>query len=150
MTFLQANAEAVTLHYRLADPLAAATAITAYLMLHGSGQPVSPGVSAGQPVFPERLRELKSSVVRGRRLYMIRCRECHFEPVIAPSVAAFPRILYGKPQGLEKFLADHRPSGELLPWKSQATADLTAYLVWGLATGHADLKWPGEAQKEGR
>ena len=54
MTLLQANAEAVRRHYRLVDPRPVATAITAYLTTHGAGVPLSPGVVAGQPVFPAR------------------------------------------------------------------------------------------------
>src|SRR5713101_4240083 len=42
MTLLQATAEAVARHYRLADPVPAATAITAYLTALGQDVPVSP------------------------------------------------------------------------------------------------------------
>src|SRR3989304_360824 len=56
MTLLQANAEAVARHYGLPDPLTAATAITAFLTSLGADVPISPGLSAGQPVFPTRMR----------------------------------------------------------------------------------------------
>src|SRR5262249_56204529 len=73
MTLLQANAEAIARHYGVPDVLPAATAITAYLTVLGADLPVSPGISAGQPVFPERIRELEASVGRAASDFHERC-----------------------------------------------------------------------------
>src|SRR3972149_9538549 len=54
MTLLQANAEAVERHYRLADPLPAATAITAFLTAQAAGGPLSAARRGGRPGFPPR------------------------------------------------------------------------------------------------
>ena len=67
MTLLQANVEAVARHYRRPDALPVATAITAYLTALGADLPVSPGMSPGQPVFPERIRQLRDRALK--RLY---------------------------------------------------------------------------------
>lgn len=139
MTLLQANAEAVERHYRLHDPLPAATAITAYLTSLGADVPVSPGVSAGQPVFPARMQALAASVVRGERLYARRCGQCH-KPAAAPiSVTAFPRVVEGRAESLEWFIERHQPLQPPLAWDGQATADVIAYLmsqVAGRPVGH--------------
>lgn len=129
MTLLQANAEAVERHYRLADPLPAATAITAYLTSHGADVPISPGISVGQPVFAARMQALAGSVLRGKHLYAGRCGHCHksFDP--APSATAFPRAEGGRPMSLELFLEGHRPLQPPLAWDGQATADIMAYLM---------------------
>jgi cytochrome c553 len=129
MTLLQANAEAVARHYLLADPLPAATAITAYLTAQGEGVPISPGVSAGQPVFPGRMRALAQSVARGERAYARRCGPCHDAARMAPAVTHFPRVVAGRPESLETFLVDHRPLDRRLRWDAPAMADLIAYLV---------------------
>lgn len=137
MTLLQANAEAVARHYRLADPLRAATAITAYLRAQGAGLPVSPGMSRGQPVFPARMEALVESVRRGARLFDVRCGRCHRPERVAPWWTAFPRVRDGRPQPLEVFLEQHGPvrdpGGRALGWDSPETADLLAYLVSRLA-----------------
>ena len=129
MTLLQANAEAVRRHYRLADPRPVATAITAYLTTLGAGMPLSPGVVAGQPVFPTRLRALGESVARGRQLYARRCATCHAAPAIASAVAAFPRGREGRAESLEEFLDRHALPRGLLPWDSPSMADVIGYLV---------------------
>ncbi len=129
MTLLQANAEAVALHYGLPDPRPAATAITAYLMLQGRDVPISPGISAGQPVFPTRMQALAASVRCGERLYARRCDHCHKAVAVAPSVTAFPGPLNGRAESIESFLERHRPSGQPLAWDGQAMADLIAYLM---------------------
>ena len=127
MTLFQANAEAVTRHYRLSDPRRAAATITAYLAAQGAGVPRSPGMSAGQPVFPKRLRVLAASVERGKALYARRCDACHWAGDVARTLTAYPRVVGGRIESLEEYLELHR--GEpLLPWNSQATADLIAYL----------------------
>jgi mono/diheme cytochrome c family protein len=133
MTLLQANAEAVRRHYGLADPLPAATAITAYLAWEGAGAPLSPGVSSGQPIFPDRMRALTASVVSGGRLYAERCSRCHAEARVAPAVALFPRVIEGRAEALEVFLQDHRIHGQPLPWDGTAMADLIAYLASRIA-----------------
>jgi len=128
MTLFQANAEAVTRHYRLSDPRRAAGAITAYLAAQGAGVPRSPGMSAGQPVFLQRLRALAASVARGRRLYARRCDGCHRAGDVARTITAYPRVVSGRVESLEEYLELHR--GEpLLSWNSQSTADLIAYLT---------------------
>jgi len=144
MTLLQANAEAVERHYRLADPLPAATAITAFLTAQAAGVPISPGVSAGQPVFPVRMQALAGSVLRGKHLYASRCGHCHKSFDLAPSATAFPRAEGGRPASLELFLEGHRPLQPPLAWDGQATADIMAYLTSqaagqpiGLHTYHA-------------
>jgi cytochrome c553 len=129
MTLLQANAEAVRRHYRLVDPRPVATAITAYLTMHGAGVPLSPGVVAGQPVFPARLRALGESVARGRRLYARHCTSCHATPVNVSAVAAFPRGPGHIDESLEEFLDRHASPPGLLPWDSPAMADVISYLV---------------------
>ncbi len=128
MTLFQANAEAVTRHYRLCDPRRAAAAITAYLTAQGAGVPLSPGISAGQPVFPQRLRALVASVKRGRALFARRCDACHRAGEAARALTAYPRAVYGRVEPLEEFLGRHRAE-EPLAWDSQATADLIAYLT---------------------
>jgi mono/diheme cytochrome c family protein len=129
MTLLQANAEAVARHYRLPNALPAATAITAYLTALGADLPVSPGMSPGQAVFPERIRQLDASVGRGASVFTSRCDSCHRSAEIAPAVLAFPRAS----QPLETFLAGHRPSSRPLDWAGQEVADVVAYLVSHLA-----------------
>ncbi len=128
MTLFQANAEAVTRHYRLSDPRRAAAAITAYLVSQGAGVPLSPGISPGQPVFPERLRALAASVERGRALWKRRCEACHRARDMAPTVTAYPRVVSDHVESLEEFVEQHC-AGPQLAWNSQATADLIAYLT---------------------
>ena len=128
MTLYQANAEAVARHYRLRDPRRVAAAITAYLGAQGAGTPLSPGRSAGQPVFPERLQALAASVGRGRTVYAQRCEGCHRAGNIAQALAAYPRVVDGRVESLEEFLEHHR-GRQPLAWDSQATADLIAYLT---------------------
>ena len=129
MTLLQANAEAVERHYRLADPLPAAIAITAFLTAQAAGVPISPGISAGQPVFPVRIQALAASVVRGERAYARSCGQCHNPAAVVASVRAFPRAEGGRAESLEVFLEDHRPLQPSLAWDGQATADIMAYLM---------------------
>src|SRR5713101_2403165 len=129
MTLLQANAEAVARHYRLPDARPAATAITAYLTALGADLPVSPGMSPGQAVFPERLRLLEASVTRGAALFGARCGDCHRPAEVAPAVGMFPRMSQGRPQSLETFLVCHRSTGRPLDWAGQEVADIAAYLV---------------------
>jgi cytochrome c553 len=148
MTLLQANAEAVTRHYRLPDPLPAATAITAYLMSQGRGLPITPGVSIGQPVFPNRMRELAASVARGERLYAERCAHCHDEAAVAPSITRFPRVVDGRAESLESFLQGHQTVGQPLAWDDRAMAEIIAYLVSQIAGRPAGLE-TYQALKEG-
>jgi cellulose synthase/poly-beta-1,6-N-acetylglucosamine synthase-like glycosyltransferase/mono/diheme cytochrome c family protein len=143
MTLLQANAEAVARHYRRPDPLPMATAITAYLTELGAGLPVSPGVSPGQPVFPERIRQLEASVDRGASVFIARCGSCHRSAEVAPAVGTFPR----GHQALETFLAGHRPSGPPLDWAGQDVADVVAYLVARMA-GRPVGGRPAQTRKE--
>src|SRR3989442_1701672 len=67
MTLLQANAEAVQRHYGLADPEQVALAITPNLTSRGAGEPVPPGIVAGQPVCLARLPALPHRVARVER-----------------------------------------------------------------------------------
>jgi len=129
MTLLQANAEAVARHYRLTEALPAATAITAYLTALGADLPLSPGMSPGQPVFPDRIRQLDASVGRGASVFTARCDSCHRAAEVAPAVLAHPRA--SRP--LETFLAGHRLSGRPLDWAGQEVADVVAYLVSRMA-----------------
>lgn len=133
MTLLQANAEAVALHYRMADPRPAATAITAYLTALGMDLPLSPGISPGQPTFPERIRELAASVTRGRGIFARQCGECHRPSAMAASVRAFPRVRDGQAESLESFLEGHGSSRRPLAWDGQPMADVVAFLVSQLA-----------------
>lgn len=149
MTLLQANAEAVARHYRLADPRPAATAITAYLTALGADLPVSPGMSPGQPVFPERIRQLESSVQRGRRLFGRRCAACHRVGVVAAALRSFPRLRDGHADSAESFLASHRARAKPLAWNGQAVADLVAYLTSTRAGQPVGLS-PAVAAKENR
>ncbi len=133
MTLLQTNAEAVARHYRVEDPLPAATALTASLTWHGLGLPIAPGVSPGQPVFPERMRALAASVARGDRLYDSRCARCHDAGETASAARGFPRVVSGRVETLESFLDGHSASSQALPWDSPAMADLNAYLMSRIA-----------------
>lgn len=139
MTLLQASAEAVERHYRLADPKPGATAITAYLTALGAGVPVTPGISAGQPVFPGRLRALSRAVAEGRRLYARRCGACHRQTAISPNVAAV-----GRAEPLEIFLERHpvRDAPDApLGWAGEPMAQLIAYLVAGRVGRPVGLGW---------
>ncbi len=129
MTLLQANAEAVERHYRLAEPLPVATAITAYLTTLASDLPLSPGISAGQPGFPARVRALVASVRRGEREFQVRCGACHDARGVAPALRAFPRMRAGRGEALERFLETHRTSSPRLGWDGQPMADLLSYLA---------------------
>src|SRR2546428_12754126 len=129
MTLLQANAEAVRRHYRLADPRPAATAITAYLAARGAGAPPTPGIAVGQPVFATRLQALSRSVARGAALYADRCAWCHTRAVIGPAIAACPRTRDGGAESLEGFLEEHAPAGRPLRGDSPASGHVGAYLA---------------------
>jgi len=129
MTLLQANAEAVERHYRLHDPLPVATAITTYLTSLGADVPISPGISAGQPVFPVRMQALAASVVRGEGLYARICGQCHKPAAAAALVRAFPHVVEGRAESLERFIERHHSLGQHLSWGGQATADIMAYLM---------------------
>lgn len=131
MTLLQANAEAVRLHYRLPDPRPTATAITAFLTELGAGRPVTPGRAAGQPLFPHRITQLRVSVERGERLFARRCSGCHRPAVTAARMPAFPRLRDGQAESLESFLEDHHPHPRdaRLSWDSPPVADLMAALM---------------------
>jgi cytochrome c553 len=150
MTLLQANAEAVERHYRVADPRPGATAITAYLVARGAGAPISPGISAGQPVFAKRLRALARAVEGGRRLYARRCGACHAPAALAPKVAAFPRVTTrGRAETLETVLEHHPAPGAPLPWDGEPMAQLIAYLVSERAGRPVSLGWRTTVTSEG-
>jgi mono/diheme cytochrome c family protein len=133
MTLLQANAEAVRRHYGLTDPERPALAITAYLISHGIGVPVSPGIVAGQPTFEGRLRALDESVGRGERLFARRCHSCHAPRAVARAALLFPRVGAGQVESLERFLGHHRSERSPLGWDGQPTADIIAFLMSTLA-----------------
>ncbi len=137
MTFLQANAEAVRRHYGVAEPRPVATAITAYLAAHGAGRPPTPGIAAGQPVFPARLAELARSVARGQGLYARRCAACHDESSSGEAVTRFPRVQDGRGESLEAFLEHHTTALPPLAWDGQPMADVIAYLLARRAGGPA-------------
>ena len=145
MTLLQANAEAVARHYRLADPVPAATAITAYLTALGQDVPVSPGISAGQPVFPERIRQLRASVERGQGVFAERCADCHRGAEVATSVRMFPRVRRERAESLESFPSSHRSRGAPLRWDGQAMADLAAHLM-----SHLGGQPPGSSTEQAK
>jgi len=149
MTLLQANAEAVERHYRLAEPLPAATAITAFLTSLGADVPISPGVSAGQPVFSTRIQTLAESVLRGERLYTARCGHCHQVGAVAPSITAFPRVGEGRAESLERFIERHQSLDQHLSWDGQATADVIAYLMSQVAGRPVGLE-AHQASKEAK
>jgi mono/diheme cytochrome c family protein len=133
MTLLQANAEAVRRHYRLAHPERPAFAITVYLVSRGVGAPVSPGIVAGQPVFEGRLRALDESVWRGERLFARGCRRCHAPRAVAGAALLFPRTADGQVESLEGFLGHHGPERPPLRWDGQPTTDIIAFLMSRLA-----------------
>ncbi len=133
MTLLQANAEAVARHYGLQDPRPAATAITAYLTARGADTVITPGISAGQPVFAERLARLAVSVARGQREYAQHCERCHRAADAAVRVLAFPRLHEDPPAAVESFLEDHYPRTPRLRWDGHEVADLLAALMARLA-----------------
>jgi mono/diheme cytochrome c family protein len=129
MTLLQANAEAVSLHYRLPDPRRAAMTITAYLTALGADLPVTPGLAAGQPVFPARIARLRASVKRGERLFAGRCAGCHRPAEAASRLPAFPRWRDGRAESVESYLEDHHPRDPRLRWDGQPVTDLVAALT---------------------
>jgi cytochrome c553 len=133
VTLLQANAEAVARHYGLEDPRRAATAITAYLTALGADTIITPGVSAGQPVFAVRMAQLAASVARGERVFARRCESCHRATDVAVRVLAFPRLRKDHPASVESFLEDHHPHAPRLRWDGQEVADLMAALMVRLA-----------------
>jgi cytochrome c553 len=133
MTLLQANAEAVARHYGLNEPRPAAVAITAYLSWLARGALVTPGTSAGQPVFSVRLEALSASVERGHRAFDAGCRACHQVEGIAASIPAFPRVAQGRVESVEGFLEEHVSGGKALAWDGAPMADLLAYLMSTLA-----------------
>jgi cytochrome c553 len=124
VTLVQSNASAIRLHYRVEDPLPAATAVTAFLRAIGGSLPVSPGVARGQPIIPSRLDRLRASARRGRDLLTGRCVRCHQPDHLARLAATFPRSARGTPESFEGFVARH---GEL-DWNSPEMADLSAQL----------------------
>lgn len=132
MTLVQANAEAVALHYRLPDPRRAAIAIAAYLTALGADLPLSPGIAPGQPVFPERLARLRASVKRGERVFASRCAGCHRPTDAAAWLPAFPRWRDDRPESIEGFLENHHPHHPRLRWDGQPVADLIAALAAAL------------------
>jgi cellulose synthase/poly-beta-1,6-N-acetylglucosamine synthase-like glycosyltransferase/cytochrome c553 len=134
MTLLQANAEAVERHYRVSDPLPAATAITAYLTALGRDLPITPGVTPDQPPLPGRLRALAASVTRGGQEFADRCRSCHHPDESAAGLRRFPRLAQGTLLSMEAYLECHTEAPRL-SWDGQAVADLMAYLASRLATG---------------
>jgi cellulose synthase/poly-beta-1,6-N-acetylglucosamine synthase-like glycosyltransferase/mono/diheme cytochrome c family protein len=134
MTLLQVNAEAVTRHYRQPDARPAAIAITAYLTWLARNLPLRPGISAGQPIFPARLEALRRSVERGSQLFDTQCGVCHEPVAVAGEIAAFPRVVRGRGEGLEGFVEDHVGKAESLEWDTASMADLVAYLVSRRAT----------------
>jgi mono/diheme cytochrome c family protein len=129
MTLVQATAEAVERHYRVRDPLPAATALAAYLGARGAGTRVTPGISDGEPVFTSRLEALARSVERGRRLFAARCRACHADADAGSLVEGFPRMREAGAQSLEAFLEGHSAADAALTWDGAPMADLVAYLV---------------------
>jgi len=133
MTLLQVNAEAVARHYRVEDPRPAAVAITAYLTWLAGGAPVTPGISAGQPIFAARLEALSTSVERGAQVFDVQCRNCHERDAVAARVLAFPRVARARVEWLEGFLEGHVSPGEVLTWDGPRMADLISYLVSRLA-----------------
>jgi mono/diheme cytochrome c family protein len=135
MTLFQATAEAVALHYRVADPRPAAAALTAYLTALGAGLPLTPGISASQPVFPARLAALAASVERGGRRFVRSCQGCHPADAVARRLPAFPRQRDGQAESLEGFLENHGAAGGSPAWDSPSTADVVAYLTARLAEG---------------
>ena len=135
MTLLQATAEAVVRHYRLSDPLAAATALTAYLTALGGDEPLTPGRSPGQPAFPSRLQALAASVRRGEGDFRSRCGACHEPGRVAPRLRGFPRARAGEAESLETYLEAHVSGPSRLGWSDAVTADLVAFLANVLAGG---------------
>ena len=129
MTLLQASAEAVRRHYGLRDPERVAVAITAYLTAHGAEVLVAPGLVDGQPVFETRLHALAASVARGERFFAQGCGNCHAAATIARATARFPRIVDGRTQSLEGFIAGHRPGRPPVAWDSPPIADIIAFLM---------------------
>lgn len=127
MTLLQANAEAVRTHYRHVDPLPAATAITAFVTIQGTGRPPTPGVTPGQPTFPQRLSALAQIAADGRALFARRCAACHAPDAIAPVLREFPRVRHGPAESLERFLETHAG----LAWDSTEATQVIAYLAVG-------------------
>jgi mono/diheme cytochrome c family protein len=147
MTLLQANAEAVERHYRLADPRPVAIALTAFLIAEGEGTPITPGVSPDQPVFPERINALSASGSRGQTLFARRCAACHDAKPVASALLTFPRMRAHEPESFEGFIEYHSGPNAPISWNSVETADLVAFLMRGLSGQPLRLKsaWSKEA-----
>jgi mono/diheme cytochrome c family protein len=127
MTLLQANAEAVALHYPHADRRASAVALSAYLTALGAGELVSPGRARGQPVLEERLAALARSRGRGERDFQQDCQRCHSPEDVAGRVITAARFARTGSGAVEIFLETH--GGLRWRWEGPEVADLLAYLV---------------------
>lgn len=131
MTLQQAVAETVATHYRIApgdENRRVARAITAYLTWRGEGLPLTPGVAAGQPRFPDRLAALEQSVARGRERAERTCGGCHIDGARLAGIAAtFPRVPRDgdAAETLEEYLGRHAG----LPWDSPEATDVAAFLA---------------------
>jgi hypothetical protein len=127
MTLLQANAEAVALHYPHADRRAAAVALSAYLTALGAGELVTPGQAHGQPVLEDRLAALARSRGRGEQHFHQDCRRCHSPEGVAGRVIAATRFARTGLGAVEIFLESH--GGLRWRWDGPEMADLLAYLM---------------------
>lgn len=142
MTLLQANAEAVERHYRFSDPRPVTIAITAFLIAEGEETRITPGVSPDQPVFPERVNALSTSVSRGQMLFATRCAACHDAKPVASALLAFPRMRAHEPESFEGFIEYHSGPNAPIFWNSAESADLVAFLMRGLSGQPLRLKSP--------
>lgn len=146
MTLQQAVGESVATHYRIppgSQNQEVSRAITAYLAWVGEGRPITPGVAAGQPIFPDRLAALRTNVSRGETHVERACAECHAEPGwFAEAAVTFPRVprAGATVMTLEEYLQGH--SGP--PWDSAEAADVTAFVA---ARARGRILQPGGASK---
>jgi cytochrome c len=146
MTLQQAVGESVATHYRIppgSRNQQVSRAITAYLTWIGEGRPLTPGVAARQPIFPDRMAALQESIARGETRVRRSCARCHADPARFGEVAAtFPRVprAGAAVMTLEEYLQGHTGPA----WDSPEAADIAAFVA---ARARGRTLQPGGASK---
>ena len=146
MTLQQAVGESVATHYRIpagSRIQQVSRAITAYLTWVGEGRLLTPGVVAGQPVFPDRMAALRESVARGEKHVERSCARCHADPGrFAEAAVTFPRAprAGASVMTLEEYVEGHRGPA----WDTPAAADIAAFVV---TRARGRILQPGGASK---
>ena len=146
MTLQQAVGESVATHFRIpagSRIQQVSRAITAYLTWVGEGRLLTPGVVAGQPVFPDRMAALRESVARGEQHVERSCAGCHADPGRFDEAAVtFPRAprAGAAVMTLEEYVEGHRGPA----WDSPEAADIAAFVA---TRARGRILQPGGASK---